>query len=108
MLYVPDATMDMVYINHYGYDLRQLDQELPPSVRSFDEKNFLQDPKHPNVPGFQMSMFHIRLGQYIDALAHLLSTGVCMCVFFIICLLCILLLLTCKERNELGQFNNIN
>lgn len=76
MLYVPDATMDMVYINHYGYDLRQLDQQLPPSVRSFDEKDFLRDPKHPNVAGFQMTMFNIRLGQYIDALAHLLSTGV--------------------------------
>ncbi|KAK4299143.1 hypothetical protein Pmani_028561 [Petrolisthes manimaculis] len=75
MLYVPQASMDMVYINHYGQDFREMDPRLPLSVQSFDEKDFLRNPNHPNVAGFQMAMFHVRLEQYINALAHLLSTG---------------------------------
>ncbi|XP_042216693.1 NADH dehydrogenase [ubiquinone] 1 alpha subcomplex subunit 10, mitochondrial-like [Homarus americanus] len=75
MLYVPHANMDMLYINPYGYDMRQLDSQLPDSVKSFDEKNFLQNPKDPNAAGFQFHMFRLRLVQYIDALAHVLSTG---------------------------------
>ncbi|KAK8743067.1 hypothetical protein OTU49_001509 [Cherax quadricarinatus] len=75
MLYVPEANMDMYYINSYGYDLRQLDDRLPESTKSFDEKNFHQDPTHLNAAGFQFQMFRIRLEQYIDTLAHVLSTG---------------------------------
>ncbi|KAK7078403.1 Ndufa10p [Halocaridina rubra] len=75
MLYIPEANMDMYYINDYGYDMRQLDPQMPDSCKSFDEKDFLKNPKHPNVAGFQFSLFRIRLEQYIDALAHVLSTG---------------------------------
>ncbi|XP_069187958.1 NADH dehydrogenase [ubiquinone] 1 alpha subcomplex subunit 10, mitochondrial isoform X2 [Procambarus clarkii] len=75
MFYVPEANMDMVYINPYGYDMRQLDDRLPDTVKSFDEKNFHQNPKHHSVAIFQFEMFRLRLSQYIDAIAHVLSTG---------------------------------
>lgn len=42
MVYFPRVTMDAYYINNYGYDLRKLDDQLPPSVRSFDEKDFFK------------------------------------------------------------------
>ncbi|RZB38886.1 NADH dehydrogenase [ubiquinone] 1 alpha subcomplex subunit 10, mitochondrial [Asbolus verrucosus] len=75
MLYMPEANLDMVYINPYGYDLRQLDEQLPESCRSFDIKNFLITPKHMNTAAFQLHQYHTKYSQYIDALAHLLSTG---------------------------------
>lgn len=76
MHFVPGANMDMVYINSYGYDMRQLDSQLPEAAKSFDEKNFLQNPTHRNAASFQFEMFRLRLTQYIDALAHVLSTGI--------------------------------
>ncbi|CAH1370927.1 hypothetical protein MTP99_012420 [Tenebrio molitor] len=75
MLYFPEANLDMIYINHYGYDLRQLDDQLPESCRSFDIKNFLLTPKHINTASFQNRQYYVKYSQYIDALAHLLSTG---------------------------------
>lgn len=75
MLYMPAANMDQVYINPYGYDMRQLDPLLPDRCKSFDEKDFMRNPSHPNAPKFQMDIFRIKLSQYIDALAHVLNTG---------------------------------
>ncbi|XP_005175406.2 NADH dehydrogenase [ubiquinone] 1 alpha subcomplex subunit 10, mitochondrial [Musca domestica] len=75
MLYVPEANMDMFYINSYGYDLRQLDPKLPESCRSFDVVNFCKEPNHRLTPTFQILMYQLRFEQYVDALAHLLSTG---------------------------------
>lgn len=75
MLYMPEANMDLIYINPYGYDMRQLDPQLPKDVRSFDVKNFLADPTARNVAVFQIRMYMLRYSQYIDALAHVLSTG---------------------------------
>lgn len=75
MLYMPEANMDMCYINSYGYNLRQLDPQLPDSCKSFDEKDFLACPSHPNAPKFQFDMLRLRLGQYVDALNHILNTG---------------------------------
>lgn len=75
MLYLPEANMDMVYINHYGFDLRTLDNQLPASCRSFDVKDFCIDPKNRLVAMFQISTYAARFSQYVDALAHLLSTG---------------------------------
>lgn len=69
------GNMDIKYINEYGYNLRQLDPQLPASCRSFDENDFLRTPNHPNAAGFQIQMLGIRLSQYVDALAHVLSTG---------------------------------
>ncbi|XP_067005754.1 NADH dehydrogenase [ubiquinone] 1 alpha subcomplex subunit 10, mitochondrial [Anabrus simplex] len=75
MLHLPEVTMDMFYINSYNYDLRQLDTLLPESCKSYDVKSFCQNPKHENTARFQIQMYQLRYSQYIDALAHVLSTG---------------------------------
>ncbi|XP_066262639.1 NADH dehydrogenase [ubiquinone] 1 alpha subcomplex subunit 10, mitochondrial [Euwallacea similis] len=75
MLYLPEANLDMEYINSYGYDIRQLDPMLPPDCRSFDIVDFLKNPKHKLTTRMQIQLFMIKYSQYIDALAHILSTG---------------------------------
>ena len=75
MLYVPEANMDLLYINDYGIDFRTFDSKLPPNCRTFDTNNFLKDPKNRWVANYQYHMFGIRYQQYIEALAHLFSTG---------------------------------
>ncbi|KAI8120610.1 NADH dehydrogenase [ubiquinone] 1 alpha subcomplex subunit 10, mitochondrial [Lucilia cuprina] len=75
MLYVPEANMDMVYINSYGYDMRKLDPQLPESCRSYDVVNFCKEPNHSLAATFQIRMYMLRFEQYVDSLAHLLSTG---------------------------------
>jgi hypothetical protein len=42
MKYFPMITMDYLYINHTGYDMRNLDSKLPKSVRSYDERRFIR------------------------------------------------------------------
>ncbi|KAL3266135.1 hypothetical protein HHI36_010320 [Cryptolaemus montrouzieri] len=75
MLYLPEANLDMHYINDYGFDLRTLDNQLPESCRSFDINNFLISPRHSQVALFQIKQYTVKFEQYIDALAHVLSTG---------------------------------
>lgn len=75
MLYIPEANMDMIFINPYGYDMRKLDPQLPESSKSFDVRNFCLTPKHPLAGSMQIRMYMLRFSQYIDALAHVLSTG---------------------------------
>nr|CAD7196672.1 unnamed protein product [Timema douglasi] len=75
MLYFPEANMDMLYINPYGYDMRQLDPELPESCRSYDVKDLNLRPDLSNAPVLQLQMYVLRYSQYIDALGHVLSTG---------------------------------
>lgn len=75
MLYMPEASMDQFYINPYGWDMRRLDKIMPDEIKSFDIQNFCEDPRHINTGAFQLRMYIIRLEQYIDALAHLFSTG---------------------------------
>ncbi|XP_044748952.1 NADH dehydrogenase [ubiquinone] 1 alpha subcomplex subunit 10, mitochondrial [Coccinella septempunctata] len=75
MLYMPEANLDMVYINEYGFDFKSLDNQLPDVCKSFDVKNFLMNPRHSMVAPFQVDQYCIKFNQYIDALAHLFSTG---------------------------------
>ncbi|KAI4463067.1 zinc finger and scan domain-containing [Holotrichia oblita] len=75
MIYFPEANLDMVLTNEYGYDLKQLDPQLPESCRSFDVNNFLMNPKHRLTATFQLQQYAVKYSQYIDALAHILSTG---------------------------------
>lgn len=75
MLYMPEGNMDMWYINNYGYDMRQLDPKLPKSCRSYDTKNFCEDPHHFNAATMQLILFELKYSQYIDALAHVMNTG---------------------------------
>ncbi|RZF49205.1 hypothetical protein LSTR_LSTR016095, partial [Laodelphax striatellus] len=74
MHFIPEANMDMHYINSYGYDHRELDATLPPSVQSVDEKKFCRNPDKVTSATFQFFMYDLRYSQYIDALAHLFST----------------------------------
>lgn len=60
MYYMPQTSMDDIYINEYGFDLRQLDDQLPPGVRSFDEKKFVADPYNRLVAPFQNTMYHMK------------------------------------------------
>lgn len=55
--------------------MRQLDSQLPDSVKSFDEKTFCRNPTGLNTAAFQVWMYRLRYSLYIDALAHILSTG---------------------------------
>ena len=82
MLYFPEADLDSVYINPYGYDLRQLNPKLPPRIQYVDVKEFTRNPKHPNVGTMQVEMQQLRFSQYVDALAHLLNTGLYQLHFF--------------------------
>lgn len=60
MQYFPEANLDMVYINNYGFDLRKLDPKLPVACRSFDVKDFCQDPKNRLTASFQIIMYTVR------------------------------------------------
>lgn len=75
MHHMPEPTMDLVYINPYGYDMRQLDPQLPEQCKSFDVAKFCLNPSHPSAATFQIQMYMLRYEQYIDAIAHILSTG---------------------------------
>lgn len=75
MLYFPEANQDMVFINESGFDLRSIDEQVPESCRTFDIDNFLRTPKHFQSAAFQVKQYAVKFEQYIDALAHLLSTG---------------------------------
>lgn len=67
--------MDDLFINSYGYDLRKLDHKLPENVKSYDIKNFCENPTHRSAGTYQIRMYMLRLSKYIDSLAHILSTG---------------------------------
>jgi NADH dehydrogenase (ubiquinone) 1 alpha subcomplex subunit 10 len=75
MHYVAQPTLDEIYINPYGFDMRTLDPEMPPDTRSFDVKNFCLTPNGKLTAQFQIRMMMLRYSAYVDALAHLLSTG---------------------------------
>jgi len=75
MLYMPEGNMDMLYINPYGYDLRQLDPQLPKNCRSIDTKKFCEDPFQVQTAFLQVMLYQLKFSQYIDALAHVMNTG---------------------------------
>lgn len=75
MLYVPQADTEMIYINDYGFDMRTLDPQLPVDARSCDNASFLSNPSQRNAAAMQFELYRLRLEQYINALAHVLSTG---------------------------------
>lgn len=75
MLYMPPATMDDIFINEYGFDYRTFDDKLPPGAQCFDNKRFCLDPTNRLVGQFQIRMYMLRMMRYVNALAHILSTG---------------------------------
>lgn len=60
MYYLPQASMDDVYINEYGFDMRELDNQLPPGAQSFDEKKFVNDPTNRLTSAFQLNMYMLK------------------------------------------------
>lgn len=60
MYNMPQASMDDVFINAYGLDMRELDKDLPPGARSFDEKLFVNDPKGRFTAPLQLNMFSLK------------------------------------------------
>lgn len=77
MHHMEEANMDLRYITSFGFDLRKIDDKVPVSMQSFDEKKFCKDPRHLNAAAFQIWMYRLRYSLYVDALAHLFSTGEC-------------------------------
>ena len=75
--YFPEPTMEPYFVNKYGFDMRKIDELLPPSYKCCDINTFYANPYHQNVAKFQFRMYMFRLEQYIDALAYLLNTGDC-------------------------------
>jgi NADH dehydrogenase (ubiquinone) 1 alpha subcomplex subunit 10 len=75
MHFVPAPSMDDVYINAYGYDLRKLDDQLPEGVKSFDTRKFNLQPTHRLSGTHQINNLYLRIMRYADVLAHVLSTG---------------------------------
>ncbi|RLU21400.1 hypothetical protein DMN91_005773 [Ooceraea biroi] len=75
MIYLPPPNFDEHYITPYGYDIRTLDDRLPPNCQSCDVQKFLMNPHHPNVTMFQFHYLQFKYDQYITALLHVLSTG---------------------------------
>nr|CAG4650134.1 EOG090X05NZ [Sida crystallina] len=75
MLYLRAPTMDDRYINSYGYDMRQLDSQLPKSCKSYDEKDFLKNPTDIKGSRLQIWKMTMRYRQHLNALAHILNTG---------------------------------
>lgn len=60
MLYIPEANMDMIFINPYGYDMRKLDPQMPESAKSFDVKDFCKNPSHILAGQLQIRMYMLR------------------------------------------------
>lgn len=60
MMYFPEANLDMMYINSYGFDLRKLDPQAPEKCRTFDVIDFLRDPKNVLAARFQIEQYMIK------------------------------------------------
>lgn len=61
----------------YRFDMRTLDQFLPPTARSYDLQKFYSD-KHPEnglAGRLQLKWYEERFYDYLAAMKHLLSTG---------------------------------
>jgi len=75
MKYFPMANSDTYYINGYGFDLRTINHEMPERYRTFDEKDFLKNPKSEKTIRLEAILWYQKFLQYADALSHLLNTG---------------------------------
>lgn len=73
--FIPERTMDHIFINSYGTDVRNFYQFLPPSCRVPDIKMFYENPENPLVHRMQEHMFFMKYEAYMNALAHILNTG---------------------------------
>ena len=72
---VPDSDCFKVQ----GYDLRELDEMLPPTAKFYDLKRFLADPNpEKGLAGrLQLQWYHEKFIKYAEGLQHLFNTGRC-------------------------------
>jgi len=78
MAYFAAPTKAETYINAYGFDLKTLDSQLPVSVKSYDENDFLKNPTlldGVKAGRFQLQKMQLRYQRYLEALAHILNSG---------------------------------
>ncbi|KAK1123474.1 hypothetical protein K0M31_008181 [Melipona bicolor] len=75
LLYMPSPMFDEMYINCYGYDVRNINPDLPEAWQFRDLTNFLKDPNHTGTPRIQLGYFLMRYEQCMNAIIHILSTG---------------------------------
>jgi NADH dehydrogenase (ubiquinone) 1 alpha subcomplex subunit 10 len=74
-LFVPQPTFDKLYVTHWGFDVRTVDDKLPEEARSWDIERFLHNPHNRNTTWMQFHMFYLRYNTYTEALTHLFATG---------------------------------
>ena len=76
--FFPGFTMDDYYVNHYGYDLRELDYRFTHERNlSYDEKKFAKDPlgQDGGLDRMLWCLHMFRYMQYVDILEHIFNTG---------------------------------
>ena len=79
MKFFPDCKDDEIYTSQSGFDIRELNEQLPSSARTCDLKTFYSQevPKSQlkRIGMTQCNMYHIRFYNYVEALEHVLNTG---------------------------------
>ena len=78
MKYFPHVSMDDIYINHYGDDLRNYSHLLTPFNQPWDEKDFARDPLGGHdgaIDRLHAKMYYLKFNQYLAALRHIMNTG---------------------------------
>jgi len=75
MKYMPDADLDMFYVDHYGVDLRTLNPHVDPTMRTLDIHEWLQRPNNPLTAQMQWHIMASRFLRYMETHKHVLNTG---------------------------------
>ena len=75
MRFYPEPDFDLLFKRADGFDFRTMNYRLPESYHFVDHKLFYLNPDHRSIPMYQHNFFLYRVWQYMDVLAHVLSTG---------------------------------
>ncbi len=77
MKYFPPVTMDEVYVNEYGDDLRNYRDVLNHKNQPFDERDFARDPvgRDGGADRLHFYTWYFKYNQYLKALRHVMNTG---------------------------------
>lgn len=79
MHYIPDPRDETVFICDSGFDLRTLNDQLPPAARMLDIATFQMKDSPPamlkSIGRTQLYIYLHRFVEYVNALEHLLNTG---------------------------------
>jgi len=75
MKYMPDADLDMFYVDQFGVDLRVLNPDVDPTVRTLDIHQWLQRPNNPLTAQMQWYLMASRFLRYFETHQHVFNTG---------------------------------